>query len=101
MNTFASPVGDAYPDDQGHFGPYGGRYVGETLMPAILELEQAYASITPRPDFQAALEKLLRDYTGRPTPLFHARRLSEKAGGAAVFFAPTDPNCRCPLEGTG
>ena len=62
MNAIAPPVegenpsgSNAYPDELGHFGPYGGRYVGETLMPAILELEQAYASITPTPDFKAAL----------------------------------------------
>ena len=97
MNAIAPPVegenpsnSDAYPDELGHFGPYGGRYVGETLMPAILELEQAYASITPTPDFKAALQELLRDYAGRPTPLFHARRLSEKAGGAAIFLKRED-----------
>ena len=97
MNAIAPPVegenpsnSNAYPDELGHFGPYGGRYVGETLMPAILELEQAYASITPTPDFKAALRELLRDYAGRPTPLFHARRLSEKAGGAAIFLKRED-----------
>jgi len=97
MNAIAHPVegenpsnSNAHPDELGHFGPYGGRYVGETLMPAILELEQAYASITPTPDFKAALRELLRDYAGRPTPLFHARRLSEKAGGAAIFLKRED-----------
>ena len=81
---------DRYPDKLGHFGSYGGRYVGETLMPAILELEKAYADIVPTQDFQAALEELLRDYTGRPTPLFHARRLSEAAGGAAIYLKRED-----------
>ena len=97
MNTIAPPERgatpsnlDVSPDDLGHFGPYGGRYVGETLMPAILELENAYASITKTKEFQAALEELLRDYTGRPTPLYHARRLSQKAGGAAIYLKRED-----------
>ena len=93
MNATAVPKADtnpSYPDEMGHYGPYGGRYVGETLMPAILELEKAYASITPTPEFQEALTELLRNYTGRPTPLFHARRLSEKAGGAAIFLKRED-----------
>jgi len=97
MNAIASPKEgttssgpDRYPDDLGHFGSYGGRYVGETLMPAILELEKAYTTITPTPEFQKALKELLRDYTGRPTPLFHARRLSEAAGGAAIFLKRED-----------
>jgi len=81
---------DNYPDELGHFGSYGGRYVGETLMPAILELEKAYKTITPTSEFQTALQELLRDYTGRPTPLFHARRLSEAAGGAAIFLKRED-----------
>jgi len=81
---------DRYPDELGHFGSYGGRYVGETLMPAILELEKAYKTITPTSEFQTALKELLRDYTGRPTPLFHARRLSEAAGGAAIFLKRED-----------
>ena len=86
-----SPSGlDKWPDEMGHFGIYGGRYVGETLMPAILELEKAYASIVPTRDFQEALDELLRDYTGRPTPLFHARRLSEEAGGAAIYLKRED-----------
>ena len=97
MNTIATPARganpssqDAFPDDQGHFGPYGGRYVGETLMPAILELENAYASVSKTKEFQAALEELLRDYTGRPTPLYYARRLSQKAGGAAIYLKRED-----------
>ena len=85
-----SPGQDRYPDELGHFGSYGGRYVGETLMPAILELEEAYTTIAPTVEFQNALKELLRDYTGRPTPLFHARRLSEAAGGAAIFLKRED-----------
>jgi tryptophan synthase beta chain len=85
-----SPGQDRYPDELGHFGSYGGRYVGETLMPAILELEKAYTTIAPTVEFRDALKELLRDYTGRPTPLFHARRLSEAAGGAAIFLKRED-----------
>ncbi len=79
-----------YPDQRGHFGPYGGRYVGETLMPALLELEEAYRKNIADPDFQKELHDLLRDYTGRPTPLFHAKTLSEKAGGAAIWLKRED-----------
>ncbi len=78
------------PDAAGHFGPYGGLYVAETLMPAILELEAAYRRIAPDPDFQQELARLLQDYVGRPTPLFHAERLSRHLGGAAVFLKRED-----------
>ena len=97
MNTLTTPMGEAnldgpnaFPDEMGHFGPYGGRYVGETLMPAIIDLEKAYASISPTPEFQEALQVLLHDYAGRPTPLFHARRLSAEAGGAAIILKRED-----------
>jgi tryptophan synthase beta chain len=62
------------------FGPYGGQYVPETLMPALAELEQAWREASADPGFRAELEALLRDFAGRPTPLYHARRLSEAAG---------------------
>jgi tryptophan synthase beta chain len=78
------------PDIHGHFGPYGGRYVAETLMPALLELEAAFGSIVPGPEFQAEFRELLRDYAGRPTPLFHAQRLSAQAGGAAIWLKRED-----------
>jgi tryptophan synthase beta chain len=78
------------PDVNGHFGPYGGRYVGETLMPAILELEQAYAKISPAPAFQQELADLLQNYAGRPTPLYHAQRLSTAINGAAIFLKRED-----------
>jgi tryptophan synthase beta chain len=64
------------------FGPYGGRYVPETLIPALDELESAWIAAREDPAFEAELTGLLRDYIGRPTPLYHARRLSELAGGA-------------------
>ena len=67
-----------WPDSGGHFGPYGGRYVPETLMEPLRELEEAYAAAGRDPVFQAELERLLRDYVGRPTPLGFAGRLSER-----------------------
>src|SRR6266511_2602431 len=64
------------------FGPYGGRYVPETLIPALDELEAAWCAARDDPAYVAELDTLLRDYVGRPTPLYHAHRLSELAGGA-------------------
>jgi tryptophan synthase beta chain len=78
------------PDAAGHFGPFGGRYIAETLMPAILELEEAYRRIAPAPEFQRELARLLRDYVGRPTPLFLAERLTAQAGGAAIYLKRED-----------
>ena len=78
------------PDAAGHFGPYGGRYVAETLMPAILELEEAYLRIAPDPQFQEELSGLLRDFAGRPTPLFSAERLTRHVGGAAIYLKRED-----------
>jgi len=84
------PIHASMPDSRGHFGPYGGRYVGETLMPAIIELEKAYARISPLPGFQEELRRLLKHYAGRPTPLFPAARLTEKIGGAAIYLKRED-----------
>ncbi|HSO66237.1 MAG TPA: tryptophan synthase subunit beta [Desulfatirhabdiaceae bacterium] len=81
---------DPVPDDRGHFGPYGGRYVGETLMPALLELNAACQQIIPSPDFQADLSHLLEHYAGRPTPLFLARRLSDHVNGATIYLKRED-----------
>jgi len=78
------------PDAAGHFGPFGGRYIAETLMPAILELEEAYRRIAPAPEFQKELARLLRDFAGRPTPLFFAERLTAQAGGAAIYLKRED-----------
>ena len=78
------------PDAAGHFGPYGGRYVAETLMPALIELERAYSSICGEPAFQAELKQLLKDYAGRPTPLFRARRLSAHVAGASIYLKRED-----------
>ena len=78
------------PDSRGHFGIYGGRYVGETLMPAILELEQAYSTICRTAEFKEELKRLFSHYVGRPTPLYHARRLSEHLGGASIYLKRED-----------
>lgn len=79
-----------FPDLKGHFGPYGGRYVAETLMPAILELEEAYNKISVDPAFQDELLTLLDQYVGRPTPLFHAKRLSDHLQGASIYLKRED-----------
>jgi tryptophan synthase beta chain len=78
------------PDSGGHFGPYGGRYVPETLMAPLDELEQAYHAARRDPAFEAELRALLRDYAGRPTPLTYARRLSESLGGARIYVKRED-----------
>ena len=78
------------PDNKGHFGVYGGRYVSETLMPAILKLEKAYEKYKDDPEFLEELSYYLREYTGRPTPLYYAERLSEKLGGAKVYLKRED-----------
>jgi tryptophan synthase beta chain len=79
------------PDERGHFGTFGGRYVPETLMPALAELTEEYASARQDPQFQRELDGLLRDYVGRPTPLTFASRLSEEVG-APVYLKREDLN---------
>ena len=74
------------PDSRGHFGPYGGRYVAETLMPALTELEDLYRQCRRDPTFQAELRTLRQDYVGRPTPLTFAERLTQRLGGARVYL---------------
>jgi tryptophan synthase beta chain len=74
----------------GRFGAYGGRYVPETLMAALEELEHAYAEAQADPEFHAELDLLLRDYAGRPTPLYFASRLTEQLGGAKVYLKRED-----------
>src|SRR6201996_3915052 len=78
------------PDQRGHFGPYGGRYVPEVLMAPIEELEAAYLAARQDPAFQAELSNLLHNYAGRPTPLYFARRLSEQLGGARIWLKRED-----------
>src|SRR5687767_7658406 len=74
----------------GRFGPYGGRYVPETLMRPLEELEEAYAAATVDEDFRRELDLLLATYVGRPTPLFFASRLTEHLGGAKVYLKRED-----------
>ncbi|MCK5379954.1 MAG: tryptophan synthase subunit beta [Candidatus Latescibacteria bacterium] len=78
------------PDKNGHFGIYGGRFVPETLMPALEELERAYAQAKEDPAFEEELSHLLREYVGRPTPLYFARRLTEHLGGAKIYLKRED-----------
>jgi tryptophan synthase beta chain len=80
------------PDARGRFGPYGGRFVAETLMPLILELDRAYEEARRDVDFQAELRAWLSDYAGRPSPLYLAERLSEHLGGAKVYFKRDELN---------
>jgi tryptophan synthase beta chain len=82
----------AHPDKHGHFGQFGGRYVAETLMPALEELEQAYREAQADPLFRREFEDYLRDYVGRPSPLYLARRLTAHAGGAKIYLKREDLN---------
>jgi tryptophan synthase beta chain len=78
------------PDQRGRFGQYGGRYVPETLMPALLELEQAYLEARKDRRFQQELDSYLKHYVGRPTPLYLAARLTKKLGGAKIYLKRED-----------
>jgi tryptophan synthase beta chain len=86
-NTFR-----AGPDERGHFGIYGGRFVAETLMPLILELEKAYAAAKDDPAFKAEMGGYLTHYVGRPSPLYFAERLTEHCGGAKIYFKRDELN---------
>jgi tryptophan synthase beta chain len=91
LNKHSAPLRIAKPSAQaGRFGVYGGRYVPETLMSALEELEQAYEKAKRDPKFQKRLTLLLRTFAGRPTPLFFARRLTEKLGGAKIYLKRED-----------
>ena len=81
-----------YPDARGHFGPYGGRFVAETLMEPLRQLEEAYAKLKHDPAFLAELDKDLKHYVGRPSPLYHAERLSAAWGGAQIWLKREDLN---------
>jgi tryptophan synthase beta chain len=82
--------GSTQPDELGHWGPYGGRFVPETLMAPLQELTVAYEVARADRNFQAELDDLLKNYAGRPTPLFHAQRLTEHAGGAQIYLKRED-----------
>jgi len=80
------------PDENGRFGAFGGRYVAETLMPPILELEKAYEEAKADPAFQAEFDDFLAHYVGRPSPLYFAERLTEHVGGAKIYFKRDELN---------
>jgi tryptophan synthase beta chain len=82
----------AFPDAQGRFGDYGGRYVAETLMPLVLELEKAYAAADADPAFHGELNGFLKHYVGRPNPLYFAERLTAHIGGAKIYFKREELN---------
>jgi tryptophan synthase beta chain len=87
LNTYRNQ-----PDERGHFGPYGGRFVAETLMPLILEVEAAYARAKADPSFQSELDHYLEHYVGRPSPLYRADRLTKHFGGATIYFKRDELN---------
>ena len=80
------------PDANGHFGAFGGRYVAETLMPLILELETAYRAAQADPAFAAQFDDLMKHYVGRPSPLYYAPRFTEELGGAKIYFKRDELN---------
>ena len=86
-NTFKN-----LPDENGNFGIFGGRFVAETLMPLILQVEDAYKKAKKSPKFLIDLEKLQKDYVGRPSPLFFAERLTEFYGGAKIYLKRDELN---------
>ncbi len=88
----AFPDFNAYPDARGHFGPFGGSFVAETLMQPLAELTDAWLRYRKDPEFLAELDADLRDYVGRPSPIYFARRLSEKVGGARIVLKREDLN---------
>ena len=81
-----------FPDPSGHFGPYGGVFVAETLMPALAELREAYAACQADPEFVAEFEYELKHYVGRPSPIYHAKRWSSLLGGAQIYLKREDLN---------
>src|SRR5260370_25520524 len=87
MNSVAL---EKVPDAQGHFGPYGGRFVPETLMHPLQELEDQYFRSQKDPEFQREFEYYLRDFCGRPTPLYLSERLTRELGGAKVYLKRED-----------
>ncbi len=91
-NTRAQNTYRGGPDENGHFGLFGGRFVAETLMPLILDLEQAYTDAKADPSFQAEMDGHLATYVGRPSPLYFAERLTEHCGGAKIYFKREELN---------
>src|SRR5213078_2455111 len=87
-----SDVASSVPDTQGRFGPYGGRFVPETLMHALRQLTDEYLRARDNPEFQKQLQYYLKDYVGRPSPLYFAERLTQEAGGARIYLKREDLN---------
>ena len=87
LNTLRNGV-----DENGHFGIYGGRFVAETLMPLILEVEKAYEKASNDDGFWAEFDRLMKHYVGRPSPLYYAQRMTEHFGGAKIFFKRDELN---------
>ncbi|QAU34732.1 tryptophan synthase subunit beta [Janthinobacterium sp. 17J80-10] len=96
QSTVSAAAGHAIPydlpDSKGHFGPYGGSFVSETLTKALHELQEAYAHYSKDPEFRAEFEYELKHFVGRPSPIYHAKRWSEIAGGAQIYFKREDLN---------
>ncbi|MGD8556171.1 MAG: tryptophan synthase subunit beta [Chromatiales bacterium] len=92
MATETTTNWQSMPDENGHFGPYGGIFVSETLMEALHELRVAYEDYKKDPDFQAEIDADLQHYVGRPTPVYHAERWSRQLGGAQIFLKREDLN---------
>ena len=92
MATTAENIIGSLPDERGHFGPYGGLFVSETLMEPLQELREAYERYLGDPDFVRELDEDLAHYVGRPSPVYHARRWSEQIGGAQIYLKREDLN---------
>ena len=92
MSAVASDTEYNYPDDNGHFGPFGGTFVSETLMHPLHQLKQAYDFAKKDPAFQSEMDRDLKYYVGRPSPLYHAKNLTRQAGGAQIYLKREDLN---------
>ena len=95
MNATLDPSPETYrggPDEDGHFGIFGGRFVAETLMPLVLEVEKAYDAARKDPGFQADFDRYAKDYIGRPSPLYFAESLTRELGGARIYFKRDELN---------
>ena len=92
QDTTSSHASYSYPDERGHFGEYGGVFVAETLMYALKELREAYQLCQKDADFQSQLRYELQHYVGRPSPIYHAVRLSTLLGGAQIYLKREDLN---------
>ncbi|TVM04714.1 MAG: tryptophan synthase subunit beta [Halomonas sp.] len=92
LSRLATPQATSLPDINGMFGSFGGRFVAETLMPLILELQEEYTAAKSDPEFQRQLAYFQGDYIGRPSPLYYAERLTEHLGGASVYFKREELN---------